>query len=63
MLANSNYEYMRDTLGITDENQCSKLKGAIDDVRVAAIEDSCLYGWGNNKHGQLAAKQHIVSGP
>lgn len=56
MLASSDSDYMRDTLGIQDENMCSKLKGAIDDVREAAIEESCLYGWGTNKHGQLAAK-------
>lgn len=56
MLASCDYDYMRDTLGIADENLCSKLKGCIDEVRTSAIEDSCLYGWGNNKHGQLACK-------
>ena len=45
--------FMQDTLGITDENQCSKLKGEIDKVRAPCLEDSAIYGWGNNKVGQL----------
>jgi len=52
-LASSGYDFMRDVLGITDENQCAKLKGEIDKVRSSCIEDGGLYGWGNNKHGQL----------
>jgi len=42
---------MRDTLGITDENQCSKLKGEIEKVKGKCMEECALFGWGNNKHG------------
>lgn len=52
---------MRDTLGITDENQCSKLKGEIEKVRGTAMEDCALFGWGNNKHGQLAQKNQAIT--
>jgi len=33
ILANASFEFMRDTLGITDENLASKLKGELEKVR------------------------------
>ena len=64
-MASADYAFMRNTLGITDENQCSKLKGEIDRVRNGCLEDSAIFGWGNNKHGQLGQKigQNIFSAP
>lgn len=52
---------MRDTLGIVDENWCSKLKGEIEKVRGRAMEECALFGWGNNKHGQLAQKNQAIT--
>lgn len=64
VLANATFEFMHDTLGITDENQCSKLKGELEKVRKSCIEDCALFGWGNNRSGQLATKKaNILSAP
>ena len=53
-LASESTRFMSDTLGITDENMCAKLKSEIDKVRTSCIEESAIYGWGNNNYGQLA---------
>jgi len=60
-LANASYDFMRDTLGITDENQCSKLKGEIDKVREVCMSDCALFGWGSNKYGQLGSKAMVYA--
>lgn len=63
-MATAHYEWMRDTLGITDENECSKLKQEIDKVRTSCLQDCALFSWGNNKFGQCAtAKAKFLSMP
>lgn len=64
MLSDASYEFMSDTLGITDENACSKLELDLRHVRKECLQDCALFGWGNNKHGQLGIKKaNIVSAP
>ena len=63
ILANASFEFMRDTLGITDENLASKLKGELEKVRKECMQDCALFGWGTNKHGQLATKSLFASNP
>ena len=58
----ADYEFMRDTLGITDENECSVLQTKIKEVSTDCVEECCVYGWGNNKHGQLAQGKTMIQG-
>ena len=53
-MANATYEFMSETLGITDENQCSVLVKEIDKVRKSMLEECAVFGWGLNSHQQLA---------
>ena len=50
-LVSADYEWMRDALGIEDENECQVFQKKIQEVSVSCVEECCVYGWGNNKHG------------
>lgn len=56
-LATADYDFMRDTLGLPDENMCNKLKGEVEKVRDECIKECALLGWGKNSHGQLATRK------
>ena len=53
---------MQDALGI-DDKKCHKLKAEVEKVRNQCMQDCALFGWGNNKHGQLATKATMLSVP
>lgn len=61
-IAVADNQYMKDTLGLPDENWCSKFKREIEKVQDSCVEEYVLYGWGNNKYGQLATKKAITIG-
>lgn len=64
MLDVADYAFMRDTLGITDENQCSKLELDLRSLRKTCLLDCALFAWGNNKHGQLGVgKANVLTAP
>ena len=61
-LVSADYEWMRDALGIEDENECQVFQKKIQEVSVSCVEECCVYGWGNNKHGQLASGKALIFG-
>jgi hypothetical protein len=52
-LINAPDSYYLDTLGIEDENKAFRLKHLIESLRDECILEISLYGWGDNKLGQL----------
>jgi hypothetical protein len=46
-------DFLQDTLGIMGEVEQDKLRFEIGLVREGSIGECKLYGWGNNKWGQL----------
>ena len=61
-MANASSEWMQETLGI-DDKKCHRLRAEVEKVRNECMQDCALFGWGNNKHGQLATKNSIVPAP
>ena len=63
-ILNAPDSFYLDTLGIEDENKAFKLKHLIESLKEECILEQTLFGWGDNKLGQLGIfGQKIVYQP
>ena len=64
-IATADYDWMQDTLGMEDENDCNKLKLETEKVRNSCLQETSVFSWGNNHVGQCgtSSKVRLISKP